>query len=127
MGNNNAEKSRQLGMPFGTAGHRLRKQIIFHLMQECGLDQCHQCGEIIEDIDNLSIEHKKPWLHELNAAELFFDMNNIAFSHTKCNYSNQRPRQNLIPCSSMAAYYRGCRCDGCKEAKRQYRHERGEH
>lgn len=33
--------------------------------------------------DDLSIEHKAPWLHRDSA--LFWDLDNIAFSHLACN------------------------------------------
>lgn len=34
-------------------------------------------------IDTFSIEHKEPWLH--NSPELFWDLENITYSHKKCN------------------------------------------
>jgi len=84
----NQKKSEQLGMPFGTANARLRKQILFHLLQKLGEDVCFQCGEKIESVDDLSIEHKKAWLDE--SVDLFWDLDNIAFSHLKCNISVRR-------------------------------------
>src|ERR1700677_2631076 len=59
----NHEKTAQLGMPFGTACNRLRVQVMFVLTQKCGLDICYKCGEKIEQPEELSIEHKHPWLH----------------------------------------------------------------
>ncbi len=85
---NNAKKSEQLGVSFSTANSQLRKMIMFRLVQQAGLDTCHQCEKKIEEIANFSIEHKTPWLDSENPKELFFDLDNIAFSHTKCNYSN---------------------------------------
>lgn len=84
------ERARQLGMPYGTARNVLNKQLMFNFVQRLGLDVCHQCGQRIENVDNLSVEHKKAWLHEPNARELFFDLNNIAFSHHKCNTAAAR-------------------------------------
>ena len=55
----NEKKSKQLGMPYGTASNRLRKSIMFAMMVDTGKDGCYQCGYKIEDIDNFSIEHKK--------------------------------------------------------------------
>ncbi len=76
-------KAKQLGMPHGTAANRLRKMILFSLVQETKKDVCFQCSKKIENIDNLSIEHKIPWLG--NDSKLFWDLDNIAFSHLRCN------------------------------------------
>jgi hypothetical protein len=106
----NAEKSKQLGMSFGTAGQQLRKNIMFELIKKCNLDTCYQCGEKIESVDNLSIEHKTPWLHSDNPVELFFDIDNIAFSHLKCNVLNKRmPIKRFIgKCGFIGvSYYEG--------------------
>lgn len=81
--NSNKIKSDQLGMSGGKAQHKLRKMILFMLVQETGRDKCFKCGGLIESVDELSIEHKQPWLHV--SPELFWDLDNIAFSHLRCN------------------------------------------
>lgn len=78
----NEKKSEVLGMPFGTASGRLRKMIIFRMAQRLGEDICFRCRERIASVDELSIEHKIPWLDNV---ELFWDLDNIAFSHLTCN------------------------------------------
>ena len=83
--NGNKKKSEQLGMPHGTANGKLRKSIIFHLLKETKRNICFQCGEPINTLEDLSIEHKVPWLDSNDAIGLFFDINNIAFSHLNCN------------------------------------------
>ena len=83
--NGNKKKLQQLGMPHGTASNRLKKMIMFRLLQEVGKDMCFQCGEKIESVEELSVEHKIPWLNSKNPVDLFFDLDNIAFSHLKCN------------------------------------------
>lgn len=86
MSKSNAKKSEQLGMSFGTASNRLKKMILFALVKSrSGLDRCYRCGESIESVEELSIEHKEPWLDSDNPKELFFDLQNIAFSHLSCN------------------------------------------
>ncbi len=80
-------KDRLLGMPHGTATHRLRKAILFDLIQRFDLDQCFQCDKQIEGVDDLSIEHKKPWQRADDPKVTFFDVENIAFSHISCNIS----------------------------------------
>ena len=76
-------KSAALGMPFGTACHRLRKQVLFSVLARHGENVCVRCGLPIENVEELSLEHKQPW-EGVNAA-LFWDMDNLAFSHRVCN------------------------------------------
>lgn len=83
MSNPNKTKALQLGMPYGTACGRLRKRLLFHLAEQLGLTSCHRCGKTIDDVGEFSIDHKKPWLHA--SANLFWDLDNIAFSHLTCN------------------------------------------
>jgi hypothetical protein len=86
----NKKKSQQLEMPHGTANGRLRKSILFMLIKECNKDYCFQCGAQILEEKDLSIEHKIPWLDSETPRELFFDLENIAFSHLKCNVGAAR-------------------------------------
>ena len=81
-------KSRLLGLPIGTATHRLRKTIMFMMAQKLGLDTCHCCRQKIETANVFSIEHKESWQLSDNPYEKFFDLRNIAFSHLKCNISS---------------------------------------
>jgi hypothetical protein len=83
-------KDTQLGMPVSNARNRLIKMLLFSTAQKLGIDNCFRCGETIESIDNFSIEHKIPWLHSDNPVALFFDLDNVAFSHTACNSSAAR-------------------------------------
>lgn len=87
----NENKTRTLGIPFGTACGRLRKNILFHLLTRLKENVCFKCSQAIEKVDDLSIEHKTPW--ENRSADLFWDLNNIAFSHLRCNVPHT-PRNN---------------------------------
>lgn len=78
-----ARKAAFLGMAHGTATNRLRKMILLHLLKKLGENYCFKCRQEIFEIDQLSIEHKEPW--EGKSIELFWDLNNIAFSHLSCN------------------------------------------
>ena len=91
----NEVKAAQLGMPYGTAIQRLRKKIIFQLVQETGRDSCFKCNLKIISIDELSIEHKQPWLYI--STELFWDLDNIAFSHVACNRPDRPNHGRGIP------------------------------
>jgi hypothetical protein len=81
-------KDDTLGMPHGTASHRLRKKILFHLLKKLNENYCFKCSEPIENINDLTIEHKQPW--EGISAELFWDLDNIAFSHLRCNVPHRQ-------------------------------------
>lgn len=82
-------RSEQLGMPYGTANNRLRKNILFQYVVKAGDNFCFKCGSEIKTVEELSIEHKLPW--EGRDTELFWDIDNIAFSHLACN----RPHNNV--------------------------------
>lgn len=119
------KKDIQLGMPIGTASGRLRKSILFSLLKELNKNYCFQCGSEITNEEDLSIEHKIPYLDSDNPKDLFFDLNNIAFSHLDCNIGAARKTSKIeskedprFKHGSRIGYRRGCRCDDCKESKR---------
>ena len=115
------EKKKQLGMDPGTASNRLVKALLFSFGKKLDMQWCFHCGAQIESYKDMSIEHKVPWLHSENPLKLYFDLDNIAFSHKSCNYKAARPRPGK-PCPSSTAYRNGCRCEGCREIKRsEYR------
>lgn len=89
------------------------------LLKNSNLNFCHQCGNEIESENELSVEHKEPWLDSDNPTDKFFDLDNIAFSHLKCNVAARRHKGVKHP--SHRAYNEGCRCDDCKaiEAERR--------
>lgn len=80
--------SNQLGMPRGTASNRLRKLVLFDTLKRHKENVCYQCKKEIEKAEELSIEHMKPW--ENVDVALFWDLNNIAFSHLICNIKAAR-------------------------------------
>lgn len=88
-------KDEQLGMPFSRASHRLKKMIMFDLAQRLGLDDCFRCEGKIESHVDLSIDHRVDWLHA--DPDLFWSMDNIAFSHLSCNTKGAgRPRECTV-------------------------------
>jgi len=104
----NKSKHEFLGMPHGTASHKLKKMIMFDLLKRLDLDSCFRCGKKIKTVDELSIDHKKPWLYV--STDLFWDLNNIAFSHIKCN-TTDRPRGINIPKCKEGFNW----CNKCKQ------------
>ena len=83
-------------MPSETASGRLKKQIMFMLLKKLGINKCWRCSELITDVKDLSIEHKKPWLDSKDPIGLYFDLDNIAFSHIKCNIGAARKPHKII-------------------------------
>lgn len=67
----------------GAARFKLYRIILFNMLQHSGENICFRCGESIETEQELSLDHKAPWLG--NDAELFWDLDNIAWSHAVCN------------------------------------------
>ena len=82
------KKAEQLGMNPSTASHRLVKDILYKLIQEKG-ELCYRCNNPMTR-DTFSIEHKIAWLDSEDALNLFFDLDNIAFSHLSCNIKSSR-------------------------------------
>ena len=129
MDKGNQKKYDQLGMPHGTAMNRLRKSIMFQMAQELGKDICFRCGEKIDSIESLSIEHKEAWQLSENPYKSFFDLGNIAFSHLHCNISSGS--KHYAGHGQRGMYHNGCRCNECQEWKsinnKKYEHRIGAH
>ena len=77
------KKSQQLGMNFSTASGRLERMILFRFVNQTGQANCYRCGKVILCYGDLSVEHKIAWQNVDPA--LFWDLENIAFSHKRCN------------------------------------------
>lgn len=80
-----SKRQEKLGMSCGKANNILRKSIMFYLVQQLNLDICYRCGTKIETIGEFTIEHKVDWLNSEKPVELFFNLENISFSHYTCN------------------------------------------
>ena len=88
--------------------------IMYSLARKLSMLDCYRCKKEIDDISDFTIDHKKGWVNVSPA--LFWDMNNIAFSHATCNFNAGK----TIPCPSLNHYRNGCRCDPCIHLKRKY-------
>lgn len=107
------QRRKELGMPLGTAQHRLRIQLLFKYIKKAGENFCFDCKEEILQPNEISIQHKKVWLHvDVN---LFWDLDNIAFSHRWCNKPERYPHKgSKAPHGTTTRYkYHGCRCPEC--------------
>jgi hypothetical protein len=83
------KKKQQLGMNPSTAANRLVKDILWKLIQDSGKDLCCKCGANMSR-ETFSIEHVVPWLDSEDPVGLYFDLDNISFSHLKCNVADGR-------------------------------------
>ena len=119
-------RKEQLGMPFGTACHRLRQKIMFDLICRLHLNVCFKCDLPITSALEMSIEHKTDWLH-VNS-DLFWDLNNIAYSHRKCNRPS-RFNKPLDIHGTNGKYQTGCKCKPCLTAhsiaNNEWRYKKG--
>lgn len=96
-------KNEVLGMNFSTANNRLRKIILYNLCKELKLINCYRCNENIESVEEFSKDHLVDWLYSKNPVDLFFDVENIKFSHLKCNSKfsklSKKGKQSVIKSS----------------------------
>lgn len=75
------QRAALLGMPYGTAEKHLRKAMLHTLAQQCGKNVCRWCRTPIESPSDLAVVHIQDWAGD---AALFWDLNNVAFSHVSC-------------------------------------------
>lgn len=102
-----------LGMPQGTASNRLRKMLLFRQLKKHSENVCVRCDKEIETVEELSVEHIKPW--EGISADLFWDLDNVGFSHMRCNLADRhtRPTTKLRKVGPEGTSW----CFKCKEFK----------
>lgn len=72
-----------------TSQNILLKDILWNFILKNNMNKCFHCLGVM-DRYSFSIEHKVPWLHSDNEEKLFFDLDNISFSHNSCNSSAAR-------------------------------------
>jgi hypothetical protein len=101
-------KDAKLGMSFSTATSLLRKNIMFSLVKKLRENVCHRCNEKIDTIDQFSIDHKESWMEAVEPKTSFFDLTNITYSHTKCNYRSTKRNRT----TKSKSGFRGVSYDG---------------
>ena len=82
----------QLNQNYGTASNRLRRLVMYSLLERLGDTNCFRCGRPM-DADTFSIDHRQQWLGD---PEQFWDLSNIAFSHKRCNSTARRPGRRTL-------------------------------
>jgi len=107
------KKKEQLGMNPSTANGRLLKDLLFDFAVKAG-HVCYRCKKPL-DRETFSIEHMEPWLDSEDPIKLFFDLENIGYSHLPCNVAASR--KILADHGQIGMYNRGCHCQPCRDAK----------
>lgn len=120
MPNSESKRSMLLGMSTGKATHILTRDLLFKHAQSEG-NKCFRCGGEMTR-DNFSIEHKTSWMSDPNPAESFFDLENVTYSHKKCNSKAGliSPDRKKAEHGSTGKYASGCRCLECKSGHAKY-------
>lgn len=106
------KKKMQLGMNPSTASHRLVKDTLWRLIQQTDQTACVKCGDDMTR-ETFSIEHLEPWLDSEDPKTLYFNQDNIGFSHLKCNMADSRSQIRNPVCGTAWSYRNGCRCVTC--------------
>lgn len=71
------------------------------------------------DRDTFSIEHKEAWLDSEDPVGMYFDLDNISFSHHSCNVrAARRTNVGTSKCGSKYKFQSGCKCEVCKQGER---------
>jgi hypothetical protein len=107
MPDSNQRRAEILGMPFGTACNKLRRIVMFNLLERHEENICFKCGKVILKVEDFTLEHKQAW--QDGGSSLFWDLNNIAFSHRACNLPKGIVRREIVDGTLW--------CSNCKEYK----------
>ena len=116
------KKSTQLEMNISTAQGKLVKDILWSLIQQTNQTKCFICNKEMTR-ETFSIEHKIPWVDSENPKKLFWDLNNISFSHLSCNIASRR-KGKLVHGTEVGYSYHKCRCELCRKAATDYKRKR---
>jgi hypothetical protein len=79
----------RFGVSVSTARTQLINRLMFDMIVQLNKNTCFRCHNAMT-VKDFSIEHVIPWAWEENAHELFMDVNNITFSHRRCNSAHGR-------------------------------------
>lgn len=92
-----SKRDQLLGMSITTARSRLMRILLFEFSKQSSIPACYRCGDPIYTIEEFSIEHKQPWMQAKDPIKAYFDLQNIAFSHLKCNSEESHQRAKQYP------------------------------
>ena len=83
------QKKDQLGKSISAARAILLKQILWRYLDSAGDVLCFRCSERMSSND-FTLDHVEPWWN--SSSDLFWDLDNVRFSHHRCNSKHHRPR-----------------------------------
>ncbi len=112
--------SLQLGCNVTNALRLLARKMLFSFAQELGRDTCCRCGQKIEHFREMSLDHQVNWINSLAAPELFWDVNNVKLSHTKCNVREVADRRRN-PVQKLASHNRRTKAHYLRVTHRKFR------
>ncbi len=102
----NVRTMRLLGAGNAGARQKLDRMLLFDYVGRCNMLYCYQCGEPIEVIEEFSVEHKEPWRIADDPVASFFDLDNVAFSHRRCNTGAANRRKYATKAERNKAAYK---------------------
>lgn len=113
------KKKQQLGMNPSTASYRLVKDILWNFIATTDSNICYHCSEPM-DRETFSIEHIEPWLDSEDPVGLYFNLDNISFSHNSCNIRAARRGKGFTPEQAKESARASRRKSWTKEKRREY-------
>lgn len=121
----NLKNKEVLGTSMSNATMRLLRSLVFDYICRMHDNYCYRC-KLPMTRQDFSIEHIKEWRGAENGQELFFDIDNISYSHLKCNTEARRFRawNKGIITHGISGYRLGCRCETCKTVYSKVRKEK---
>ncbi len=112
---------------------RLVRAVLFNLLCKAGANICARCHEAITYVEDLSLDHMKPWRLASDPKATFFNLENIAFSHRHCNSKARTILPLNTHCRNRHEYTKentyhppggGRACRACNRATQQRHRER---
>lgn len=101
-------------MPLGQANFRLWKKAVWGLLESLGMSDCFRCGSPMSE-QTYSLDHRLVWRGV--SADLFWDAENIGWSHHACNLEAARkvtpkpePKRRVVVDGTLT-------CAACRKTK----------
>jgi hypothetical protein len=104
---------KQLGMKILSARLKLMRMIIFDYARKDGTLKCFRCGKEILSYEDTTIDHIKDWRNV--DPVLFWDLENISYSHYSCNVKGNRKGKKHVLVKSRSKTERKCKVCGTTE------------
>ena len=93
-----------------SASNILKKMLMYDFAKKLQLHFCYRCNLEICNFKDISIDHVINYLHSSDPRKYFFDVNNIKFSHIRCNIKHKG-------CSTRKSYFQYTQSKGKTQFK----------